>query len=483
MTFADLVRLARAHSWLLVGCAVLGVLIAVALTTRQPVLFEATSTGLVKVGAGPSASASEEMSNMALAKEKAGLYVALVSTTPVAERVVEELSLGLPPSSVAARFSASVDPAGLLEIRAVGTTPEEARDLATAVVQAVADEAEEIENTGAPAGKTRTSLVTIVPFEQAQLPSAPFTPDYRKAALMGAGVGFALAAGLILLRRLLDRRIRTVSDVEEATGGSVVGVIPKVDELAHQNRGVEGDLGRAAEAFRQLRTNLRFVDVDKPPRRIVITSALPGEGKSTVSANLARLVARTGEKVVLIDADLRRPTMADTFAIDGHVGLTQVVAGDVAVSEALVESGIPNLRLLPAGRIPPNPSELLGSDRMRALIDTLALDHLVLLDAPPLLPVTDAGLLAAICDGALLVQAAGKTQIEHSQHCRRILDQVGGRLLGVVLNKTPHKGPMANGYGYGYAAQEYTAVQSQAPTLETKESKEPKAGRRSAKAT
>ena len=490
MTFADLVRLARAHSWVLVGGTVLGVLVAVALTTRQPVLYEATSTGYVKVGLGSASSAGEEMGNLALAEEKAGLYAALVLTTPVAERVVDDLNLGLPPSSIAARFSASVDPdAQLLNIRAVGTTPEEARDLATAVVQAVADEAAEIENTGSPAGKTRTSLVTIVPFEQAQLPSAPFTPDYRRAALTGAGVGFALAAGLILLRRLLDRRIRTVSDVEEATGGSVVGVIPKVDELAHKNRGVEGDLGRAAEAFRQLRTNLRFVDVDRPPRRIVITSALPGEGKSTVSANLARLVARTGQKVVLIDADLRRPTMADTFGIDGHVGLTQVVAGDVAVSEALVESEIPNLRLLPAGRIPPNPSELLGSERMRALIDTLALDHLVLLDAPPLLPVTDAGLLAAICDGALLVQAAGKTQIEHSQHCRRILDQVGGRLLGVVLNKTPQKGPMANGYGYGYAAQEYTAVQSDPPASEPKEPKElkepkePKGGRRSAKAT
>ncbi|MCW2835761.1 MAG: hypothetical protein JWN68_3714 [Nocardioides sp.] len=479
MTFADLVRLARAHQWALIGCTVLGVLISVGLTTREPVLYEATSTGYVKVGNAQSA--GEEMGNLALAEEKAGLYVALVSTTPVAERVVDDLGLGLPPSSVASRFSATVDAAGLLRIRAVGTTPEEARDLASAVVQAVADEAEELENTGAPAGRERSSLVTIVPFEEAQVPSAPFTPDYRAAAIKGAGVGFALAAGLILLRRLLDRRIRSVGDVEEATGGSVVGVIPEVNELAHHARGVEGDLGRAAEAFRQLRTNLRFVDVDKPPRRIVITSALPGEGKSTVSANLARLVAQTGEKVVLIDADLRRPTMASTFGIDGHVGLTQVVAGDVAVSQALVESDIPNLFLLPSGRIPPNPSELLGSDRMSRLIDTLALDHLVLLDAPPLLPVTDAGLLAAACDGVLLVQAAGKTQIEHSQHCRRILDQVGGRLLGVVLNKAPQKGPMATAYGgYGYAATEYTAFD---PGPTSSDAKAPRGGRRSAKAT
>jgi len=464
MTFGDVVRLGRAYRWVLVGCTVLGVLIMIGLTTREPVLYDATSTGVVKVGAATSA--GEEMGNLALAREKAELYVALVPTTPVAERVIDQLDLDLPPSAIASRFSATVDTSGiLLRIRAVGTTPEEARDLATAVVQAVADEADEIENTGRKVGKPPLDLVNIVPLEQAQLPAAPFTPDYRMAALQGAGGGFALAAALILLRRAVDRRIRSISDVEEATGGSVVGVIPKTDVLSLEHRGARSELGVAAEAFRQLRTNLRFVDVDKPPRRIVITSALAGEGKSTVSANLARLVAQAGEKVVLVDADLRRPTIAATFGVDGHIGLTQVVAGDVDVTEAVVESGVPNLTLLPAGRIPPNPSELLGSDRMRKVIDALARDHLVLLDAPPLLPVTDAGLLTAMCDGALLVQAAGKTQIEHSQHCRRVLDQVGGRLLGVVLNKAPQRGAgAAPSYGYGYGSHEYAAVPADSST-------------------
>ncbi|MEO5664395.1 MAG: polysaccharide biosynthesis tyrosine autokinase [Nocardioides sp.] len=457
MTFGDVVRLGRAYRWMLAGCTVLGILIMVALTTREPVLYDATSTGVVKVGAATNA--GEEMGNLSLAREKAELYIALVPTTPVAERVIDELDLDLPPSAIASRFSASVDASGiLLRIRAVGTTPEEARDLAMAVVQAVADEADEIENTGRAPGTPRVDLVNIVPLEQAQLPGAPFTPDYLMAALKGAGGGFALAAGLILLRRAVDRRIRSISDVEEATGGSVVGVIPKAAVLAVETRGVRGELGVAAEAFRQLRTNLRFVDVDKPPRRIVVTSAMAGEGKSTVAANLARLVAQAGDTVVLVDADLRRPMVASTFGIDGHIGLTQVVAGDVDVDVALVESGIPNLLLLPAGRIPPNPSELLGSDRMRQVIDLLARDHLVLLDAPPLLPVTDAGLLTAVCDGALLVQAAGKTQIEHSQHCRRILDQVGGRLLGVVLNKAPQRGAGALTSGYGYASEGYAST-------------------------
>ncbi len=456
MTFAEFVRMTRAYLWFLALLTALGAGLMIAKASREPVLYSAGASGIVKVGF--SRSAGEEMNNQTLASDKAALYVALVSTTPVAERVVDKLGLDTDPSAIVGRFSASVDTdINLLTVQAIGTTPEEARDLANIVVEAVAEEADEIENTGRPAGSKEAALVQVVPLEQAEVPGAPFTPDYRNAALKGAGGGLVLAYAILIARRLVDRRIRSVKDVETATGSSVIGIIPKVDSLARSNRGVRGDLGQAAEAFRQLRTNLRFLDVDNSPRRIVITSALAGEGKSTVSANLARLVAQAGEAVVLIDADLRRPMLATTFDIDGEIGLTQVLAGDLPAHEAMVDSGIDNLSLLPAGRIPPNPSELLGSFKMSQLIDELARTHLVMLDAPPLLPVTDAGLLSAFCDGALLVQATGQTHIEQSQHCRRILDQVGSRLLGVVLNKAPLRGVGAIAYGDGYGGYGYQA--------------------------
>ncbi len=467
MTFGDLLRLTRAHKWFLIALSVLGMVVMLAWTSRQPVLYAASSTGVVKVGGA--ASAGEEMGNISLAQAKADVYAALVPTTPVAERVIDDLGLELSPSAVAGRFSATVDKSGvMLRITANGTTPEEARDLAGAVIEAVAAEAAEIESVGAPPGKVNNPLMRIVPLEEAQLPSAPFTPDYRRGALFGALGGLLLAYAVILVRRSIDRRVRSVADVETATGSSVIGIIPKTDALDRAHRGVRGDLGEAAEAFRQLRTNLRFVDVDHAPRRIVITSALAGEGKSTVSANLARLVAQAGaDRVLLIDADLRRPMIANTFEIDGEVGLTQVLAGDVEVQDALVDSGLPGLMLLPAGRIPPNPSELLGSHRMKQLIDVLARDYLVILDAPPLLPVTDAGLVSVFCDGALLVQAIGKTAIDQSQHCRRILDQVGARLLGVVLNKAPLKGVGAIAYGDGYGTYGgYAAYKAEAATAE-----------------
>ena len=448
MTFGDFVRLSRAYVWVLVGCTVLGALLMMAKTTRDPVLYSATSSGLVKVG--NATSAGEEQGNAALAEEKAGLYAFLVSSMPVAEKVVDELGLDVPPSEIAGRFSATVNAdVNALTITAIGSTPEEARDLANSVVDSVVEYAQEID-TGQSNPK-QEPLTRIVPVEPAELPTAPFTPDYGKAAMKGAAGGLALAYAVLIARRLIDRRVRSVKHVEDATGASVLGIIPKEDALGRTHRGVRGDLGRAAESFRQLRTNLRFVDVDNEPRRIVVTSALAGEGKSTVSSNIARLVAQAGTPVLLVDADLRRPQIATTFEIDGTVGLTQALAGDVEMRDVIVDSGMTNLSVLPAGRIPPNPSELLGSLRMKQFIDELAQDYLVILDAPPLLPVTDAGLLSAFCDGALLVQAAGKTQIEQSEQCRRILDQVGSRLLGVVLNKAPVKGASAIAYGGGYS--------------------------------
>jgi Mrp family chromosome partitioning ATPase len=168
----------------------------------------------------------------------------------------------------------------------------------------------------------------------------------------------------------VDRRIRNQADVETLTNAGVLAIIPKVASLGiGKDVGVQDSL--AGESIRQLRTNLRFVNVDNPPRAIVVTSPNPSEGKSTVSANLARLLAEAGNPTILIDADLRRPTQARRASKDNAVGLTQLLAGDITLAEALVPSETEGLTLLPSGRIPPNPSELVGSKRMQVLIDNL----------------------------------------------------------------------------------------------------------------
>ena len=260
------------------------------------------------------------------------------------------------------------------------------------------------------------------------------------------------------MRRLMDNRVRHNSDVEELLGSSVLAVVPKSTELNAKGRQNVDGLGQAAEALRHLRTNLRFVDVDNPPRAIVMTSANPGEGKSTMSAVLAQMLASSGQRTVLIDTDLRKPVVHKIFGLDGSVGLTQILAGDMQLSDVAQKiEGQPNLRVVPAGRIPPNPSELLGSQRMKALMDYLKDDAMVIMDAPPLLPVTDAGLLSALADGAILVMEVGGTYKEQARLCGKIFKQVDGRLLGVVLNRASRRnlGSVYYGYGYGGYGQNY----------------------------
>ena len=228
-----------------------------------------------------------------------------------------------------------------------------------------------------------------------------------------------------------------------------------------EGRSEASDKSTAGEAFRKLRTNLVFMDVDNPPRRIVLTSPRPGDGKSTTSINLAAAIAVSGEKVVLIDADLRRPSLADSLGLVEGVGLSDVLAGRVEAEDALQDvSGKPNMRVLAAGRIPPNPSELLGSKAMGALVEKLSQDALVIMDAPPLLPVTDAAVLTANADGALIVISSGKTVDAELGTALSHLEAVRGKALGVILNKVPRKGAGASYYSGYYYSDDYSTRRS-----------------------
>ena len=294
----------------------------------------------------------------------------------------------------------------------------------------------------------------LEPVGNASLPVAPFTPNYARNLLLGGLAGLLLGYLAAFIRMNLDRKLRSVDEVEELIETPVLAIVPDVKDLdRRQTESIDvSNRGPAAEAFRQLRTNFRFVDVDNPIRSVVITSANEGEGKSTVAANLARVLANAGQATILVDADLRRPVVAGVYGVDAQIGLAQVLVGDVTADEALQESGIENLMVMSAGRVPHNPSELLGSHRMQLLLQELSHDHLVVLDAPPLLPVTDAALLAGIADGAIVVFAIGQTYKEQARLAKRRLGQTGGRMLGVVLNRAPLRGLGAVVYGYGYGS-------------------------------
>lgn len=194
-----------------------------------------------------------------------------------------------------------------------------------------------------------------------------------------------------------------------------------------------------AEAYRSLRTNLEFSSLDRPLKTLIVTSAGPDEGKSTTLANLAVTMALAGKQVILVDCDLRRPSLHRIFGVRNGVGLTIMIVDDEALrNPPFQETGASNLWLLPSGPLPPNPSELLGSRRMEEIIASLTEKaDIVLFDAPPIIAVTDAAVLSSKVDGVLLVINAGRTKREHAQRAKALLEKVNARLVGAVLNNVP----------------------------------------------
>jgi capsular exopolysaccharide synthesis family protein len=458
VTLLDFVRLTRANVKLIFVAFSIGLLAAFLWTLSRPVLYASTATGQVFVGS--SGSISDISASLGLSQKKADVYSAYVAAATVRVKVAEALQI--PVSQVS--LSGTSDPiTSSVVVTGYASSPELAKQLALAGVVATKEQAEEYETATLPQGSPDPPQIRMEPVNDAALPSAPFTPDYSRNLMLGGIVGILLGYLASFVRMNLDRKLRSVDEVEELIESPVLAILPDVKDLDRkQTEGIDhSNRGPAAEAFRQLRTNFRFIDVDNPIRSVVITSANEGEGKSTVAANLARVLANAGQDTILVDADLRRPVQAGVYGVDSQIGLAQVLVGDVTADEALQESAIEHLKVMSAGRVPHNPSELLGSQRMQQLLHELARDHLVVLDAPPLLPVTDAALLAAIADGAMVVFAIGTTYKEQARLAKRRLEQTGGRMLGVVLNRAPLKGLGAVVYGYGYGC--YTTSYGEDP--------------------
>jgi capsular exopolysaccharide synthesis family protein len=206
-----------------------------------------------------------------------------------------------------------------------------------------------------------------------------------------------------------------------------------------------------SEAYRILRTNVDFSMIDNELRSLMVTSAGPGEGKTTTVANLAITYAQTGKKVVVIDADMRKPTMHHCFSISNRVGLSNILTGQVKLEEGLKESHINGLFVIPSGTIPPNPSEILGSKRMEALLDELKEKYdLIIFDTPPALVVADAQITASLCDGVILVIDSGKVKREHALKMKANFDLLNAKVLGVVLNNKDRHDAESYYYYYYY---------------------------------
>lgn len=456
--------------WLLLG-TILGIGTAAGWVALQKPVYTADASGFVAVtGQGEDTGSALIADN--LAKSKVKSYIDLGTWRSVAEDVITQLGLDARPETLVdqVRVTNPVDTVNLLVV-ANASTPEGARDLAQAWIQAMSSEIAKLESRdgGQP-------LVELVAGDSAQLPRSPSSPNLRIALAVGALLGLAAGVAGAVVRYVLDRRIRSAEVVERETGHPVVGTIPLEKSFTDTGRlvpfdggmtgGVRAKFFRVAESLRELRTNLQFIDVDNPPRVIVISSPLPGDGKSTTSANLAIVLAASGQRVVLIDGDLRRPMVANIFGLIDGAGLTDVLAGRAAFDDVAQPVGLDgNLLVLGAGMLPPNPSEVLGSERMRDLMRTLSKDATIIIDAPPLLPVTDAAVLGHHADGVMVVASVGKTTIETLKKAMLNLEKANARCLGVVINRVP-----VRGRGRGYDDYQYTGDYYAAPPSATPES-------------
>jgi succinoglycan biosynthesis transport protein ExoP len=447
---SDYLRILRKY-WALILALALAGLAASALysLTKTP---EYSSSSKVFVSTQSSDNLSELTQGNTYSQQRVKTYVNLVSTPIVLQPVIAALELNVTAGQLAGQISASsTADTTIIEITATSEDPVLAAELANTTAESLTGVVSKIETSEDGA----SSPVRLTRVQEANVPNQPGSPNVPLNLTLGTLIGLALGVAFAVLQTTLDTRIRNERDVESVSDLPLMGGIAFDPKAKQRPLIVQADpKSPRAESFRSLRTNLQFLDVSDQPRSYVITSSIQSEGKSTTAANLAIALADAGHRVIIIDADLRRPKLASYFDLEGAVGLSDVLIRRATLEDTMQPWGRGALTVLPAGAIPPNPSELLGSSVMQKLITGLEkqFDY-VLIDAPPLLPVTDGALLARHTGGALVVVAAGRTHKNQLKGALESLVHVNASVSGLVMTMVPTKGPDAYGYSrYGYGA-------------------------------
>lgn len=379
-------------------------------------------------------------------------YVRTVESPIVLQPVIDSLGLASTAEELAENVTASTDlNTVLINISAADSSPVRAAAIAQSVADSLVAAVDKLEKPKAGG----TSPISLSITKPAVAPTSPSGPHTTLNLVVGLLTGLMLGIAAAVLRTSLDSRIRGEVDLRRITNVPLLGGITFAQDAAQKPLLTQAEHhSPRAESFRQLRTNLQFANVSGRARTVLVTSSLPGEGKSTTATNLAITIAQSGQSVCLIDADLRRPMVNEYLGLDRNVGLTTALVGAVDVDDVLQPWGEDNLYVLTSGRIPPNPSELLGSAKMNEIIKQLENSFdVVIVDAPPLLPVTDAAVLSQHVGGVVIVVGTQKVKQQDLEKSLMALEMVEASVLGVVLNRLPVKGPDAYSYGY-YTSEE-----------------------------
>lgn len=441
----DTIRILRRNWILIAAVSLVGLLLGGAFSMLTKPTYTAETQLFVAIQGSGSIQELQQGNNFGQARVQS--YVKTIGTPVVLQPAIDSLGLDVTADELAGQVKATTDvDTVLISIAVSDHSPVQAAAIAQAVADSLIKAVDSLEKpkTG---GASPVSLSIIKP---ATAPLTPSAPNTRLNLLLGLIAGLGLGIGSALLRGTLDNRIRGEADLRRVTDAPLLGGVSfEPDAMKKPLLTQAPPQSPRAEAFRRLRTNLQFANVSGQARTVLVTSSLPGEGKTTTATNLAIALAQAGQAVCLIDADLRRPMVSDYLGLERNAGLTTALLGAADVNDLLQPWGEDNLFVLTSGQVPPNPSELLGSDEMKHLITRLehAFDTVVV-DAPPLLPVTDAAVLSQHVGGVVLVVGSQKLKRQDLEKSLEALELVEANLLGVVLNKLPIKGQDAYSYSY-----------------------------------
>lgn len=410
------------------------------LTTPQ---YESHTEVFVSVNSGNDVTSLSQGGDFSTNRVKS--YIALVTSRPVLTEVIDELNLRESPENLAERIHAETEPETvLLTVSALDADPEAAAEIANSATRHFMTLVERLERPGS----SESPLVTLSLVQTASPFDTPVSPDIVRNLIFGLIAGLVVGTIVGFVRNSTDTRVRDPQEASRITGAPLLVRLPEDAKSAANTQAMNSAPTAFAEAVRLLRARLRFADVDDPVTTLVVTAVSSGEGKSSVAIHLASAMTESGLKVLLIDADLRRPVIADKLGLEPIVGLTSVLTHQTTLPEALQRSGPGGYDVLTTGMLPPNPSELLESATMRSFVTEIRKSYdFIIIDSPPAGATADPAILGALTDGFLfVVRADGKTSRDALQRVHHQLTGVGMRSLGVVANRCHGEDVDANEY-------------------------------------
>ncbi len=449
MDFKDILRLARRRWRTIVGMFVVALAVAGAYSLTATPIYHSQSRVFISTDVSDS---QDAYLASVFAAQRVQSYGDLANSRDLMQRVINRLHLDMTPAELSGEITATVPSSTvLIQLEVRDPSPRRAQQIAQVEAEQLTQYVTQLET---PRGRTATPIkATIV--DPASFDASPVAPRTGLNLAVAGLLGLILGFGLAVLRDVLDTTVKSHDDVEDVLEHPVMAGIGYDPDVPRHPLLTEADAHAArAEAFRVLRTNLQFLDVDADTRSFVITSPVPGEGKTSTTVNLAIALAQTGKRVLVVDGDLRRPQIANLLGVEGAVGLTTVLVGRSTLEESIQVHRASGVHILASGPVPPNPSEILQSQSTRDLLGKLrVMFDVVLIDAPPLLPVADAAIMGTEADGVIMVVRHGKTTRDQLRQASQRLSAVGARLFGAVVNMTPRrlKGYDYADYGYGYA--------------------------------